>query len=438
MPSKYVDIENPKNRNFIFLLYFSIWFLLLLGGYSKENAIIFYYSIVSLVCGLVLRAFLQKNVVFLILFSYFLLYVLALKYPFIYNIPISVYSDFVAPVYIYNSTLSLFLFFIVFFWKVKIKPRENIFQIGYLKNNCIFWINYLLALFSMLRGKMGENILTSGGYGRDAEVVRSSLMEYFLVFFVIAFIFSNNDKYKIRWLLLLSTFFCLKNLLYGGRIEVVMMLIALLILHYQFKFGFKFYLISFFVAMYFFYVVGNIRENPMVILSNDIGEVLIPFNDNAEIVTLVSQEGDVNYSSSRIIGLTSIGIIQFGDRVYALFLFFLSIILPHSMLPELANLSTFKIDEYPVGGGGLISAYFFVFSGYIGVFLIAFFLANVFNKYSIKKHPTFTGIYVLFVLITTPRWFAYYPIHIFKLALYGAIFFEVVKKIDMFLRYNKK
>ena len=84
--------------------------------------------------------------------------------------------------------------------------------------------------------------------------------------------------------------------------------------------------------------------------------------------------------------------------------------------------------NYPCGGGGLISAFFYVFLGHIGVIFIGYVIAKILSI-GVRSKNTFKNLFFILAYTTMPRWFAYYPITLFKLALLGSIITYVLIKM---------
>ena len=90
---------------------------------------------------------------------------------------------------------------------------------------------FLITIF----GRSGNNIFDSGGYGSIGANVQNAgglaIFEYFLVLFPIAYIYSGQNKKKLRLLLIMAVIYSLKGLLLGGRIEALQMLLMIFILY---------------------------------------------------------------------------------------------------------------------------------------------------------------------------------------------------------------
>lgn len=398
-----------------------IFFLLVLYfiGYIPITGKILF--ILTLVCSLLLiyRAFCQKNKILFLVFIWFFLYIKVWYYAFFKNIAISMHFSFAENKYLYDFALIHFFFIVILFIHIVI-PFQQKNGLRTEDNKFLFIINYIITFILFLIGKQGENIFSSGGYGQG-EVQASSLNEYFIIFWFVSYFFSGKSKLKKNMLVALSILYCLKNLMFGGRIETAMMGLALIYLVYQYKLSMRTFLLLFILGAYIFAILGSIRQNPILLIEGEWTELFIPgWGESREKIELISsQEGDVFQASSRMIGMITEGIFSFSERIESLFYFLASIIIPYSMLPDIAVLASYKSDIYSVGGGGLISAYFYVIGSWMGVYFIALFLASLLSKLGLNRKNRFIQIYIFFLIATLPRWFAYNPISIFKLSLYG-------------------
>lgn len=422
---------NNKVKFLLTLIYTCLFIVLTTLGYSKVNGIILFVCMISINLLLIIRSYRQKNGLLLVFFLFISIYTYALKHVFIDNKQLSYYRDFNDISLVFNTALIFFFFLISLNTFIKIPKGLNQDIFHYKKNDIFFYVFYIIATIAMVYGKIGENIFSSGGYN-PGETQTSSLNEYFFIPYFLCIIFSNNEKSKISLIFLLGGIYAIKNLLLGGRIEVMMLVLCLFIWKFHYKFKPITIIATALVAFYFFNVIGNIRQNPGLLLSDTWYLVFIPESGVSDSNIIISQEGDVFYSTNRIISMVEKNIISTSERLFAFFYFILSIILPYSMLPDLANLPRYKIDEFGSGGGELIFTPFYVYMSYIGVILIAFYIAKILRSVSINNSFNFWNIYCVFVFITLPRWYAYSPITMFKLSLYGALICVVIVYLNKF------
>lgn len=421
-------MNNIEKSSFkIYLTTYSLLVLLAfyILGYSFLNGVLLYGSMLIHNIFLIYRAYKKKNILLLIVFLFMFLYTYVLGNYFIYGSQLSIYSAFNSEFYIYKTACVHFLFLIILQGTIKVRSLEGKYLIKFRNNGLFFYISFFVAIFLLLTGKSGNFITFGEGYGVN-EMSANSRTEYFLIPYFIAFLFSNNNKTKVYLLYVLCGFYIFINIMYGGRVEFVMVVICVIIFRFVNKLRIKQLVLYGLIFFYSLNILGNIRQDPYILKSNDWYNVIIPLkiNTNNKSDVVINNESDVFYATNRMISMADDGIISTEDRLNSLKYFFLSIFVPSSFLPDIAVLSTYKKDFYPVGGGGLVSGYFYVFSSFIGVILIAFFISKILSEIGNRQYllkDDFLSIYMLFILLTLPRWFAYSPITLFKLSFYGAI-----------------
>ncbi len=329
---------------------------------------------------------------------------------------------------LYNETLRVHLLFVlcVYFLFPDIKfPIYLKDRINGLNNNFFFYLTLLFMMFILLFGTSGQNIWSSGGYGKfDPENLGgTSIFEYFVVLVPLLFLFSTKNKFQryVFWMVIFL--YCFKSLGLGYRNQIIQVCLVCFCLLDNPRIKYRHIFLASIIPVYLLLIFGAIRQNPLVLLSNDINDILfLPFED---IFNALGNQSDVYYSTVRMYGFLDIGIIDDVQRYLAAFYNFFALFVPYSYLPELANLAAYKKDQYGAGGGGLISMYWFVFGGYFGVFTIAAYIAFIFRKL-ITSHNIFFIIYMILVLSTYLRWFAYNQISLFKICSYGVFFYLIL------------
>lgn len=263
--------------------------------------------------------------------------------------------------------------------------------------------------------------------GSDPEASMSSVYEYLLVFFYLLYLYSGNKKLRIIYLYILAFVYSLFVVMSGGRVAIIELFLLLLSINLRKYIKFRYLVILLIIGFWIMNVFENIRSNPTEFLKGNIWEILNPFVSNKEKYQM-SNAGDIVWASERIVLLTEDGILTLGDRLYSFFYFLLApfdFLLPES---DLANLATYRLDKYDTGGGVLGPVIIYIYSGFIGVFIIARFLAKCFNSHK-KLSGSFYSYYVVFLITSTPRWFGYYPTQIVKYSLICAIFVVIINKI---------
>lgn len=385
----------------------------------------------------------RRNPAFLLFFIFCLFYTLSLVPYYFYGLDVSPWKDFNQKDY-YDSVLRIHGCFLVtplLFNPKKYKDFKNALKVCRNPNAIGFIIFCVISFLVIILGQSGSTIFESGGYA-TGESSKSTLYEYFILFYLATYYYSDKKPYQKVLLVSLVLIYVYKSLLYGGRIEVVQLLLLcfyIFIIDYKIKIKPIRIIIGCMTFYYINMVFSGVRSNPLPLLEGNYAYYLNPFKaySNTDASYISSNEGDVIQSSVRLIGLIENGLLDIGTRVKALAGFLLSIILPSSMLPEEASLITYKKEIYNSGGGGLAAVYFYAFLSWLGPFMISAYLFFVFRLTFIYRSNYFK-LYCLMVFSTFPRWFAYNPIILFKLSLWivPIIFFSNL--IFSFLRKEIK
>jgi hypothetical protein len=284
----------------------------------------------------------------------------------------------------------------------------------------VFYFILSLMIFIIIFGRSGTSIFESGGYGSaDANIQLGggiAIFEYFLILLPLAYIYTNKGKLKLTILLAVAVFFCIKGLLFGGRIETLQCFLLIFILYID-KAELRLSKVIFIGIgpVIFFIVFGFIRSTPNINMAELTS--LLADNYKYSIYTLFGNHIDIYYSSTRLYGFVQEGVLTFQDRIYTFLLNILAIIVPYGKLPDIANLAAYKQSEYQAGGGGFISMFCYVFLSYPGVILAALTIGFVI-KAALEKPGMHMLLYVIMVLCTYPRWFGYSPNVIYKLSFY--------------------
>lgn len=389
---------------------------------SFFNSILFYYNVV--ICVNIYTIILyRRNPAFLLFFIFALFYTLSLIPYYYYNINVSAWKDFNDIKY-YNEALRIYGCFIVtplFFNIKKYINFERIFKTPTNPSAIGFYTFSIVCLIVTIFGQTGDNIFLAGGYA-TSESSKSVIYEYFILFYLTTYYYSNRKRIQLIIIFFLASFYIFKSLMFGGRIEVIQLLLLnlyILILDFNFKINALKITIGCLLFYYLNLVIGGIRSNPYLLLEGDFAVYLNPFKSilDSNVNYISSNEGDVFQSSVRLLGLMDSGLLDFFMRIKAFLGFIFSVMVPSSWLSEEASLITYKKDIYGSGGGGLVAVYFYVFLGWFGPFIISAYLFWIYKLTSIYK-THYLKLYGLMLFSTFPRWFAYNPLILFKLCFF--------------------
>ena len=418
---------------------FPLTLLLLLCLYSLEVIDIFYISW-GLLLTQIIYAFNYSSfrpLVFLILFG--LTYNLAIHLHIIYpDFPLTLgYLDFNYDIYHYKTLILVAVFWCVMFLFLPFKNVDNIiiadnFKV---KNNFnLFFFFLIILLIIALFGRTGSSIFSSFGYGSSNYKVQNlfglSIFEYYIMFFPLCYYYSGKIKSRLRLLNLLTVYYIFKSVSFGGRIEVLQLMFMLYIIIFDEKrIGSKklgLIIFTFILLLIGFGIFRSDSNQSFYFLISFVSENL---NDSIKSISylLFAHQIDVIYSSSRLIGLVQEGYISNWDRLVLYFGNLAAIITPYKFLPSDTNMSIIEKEQFSSGGGGLIASYYYVKSSIVGVIFIASYIGFNLRIYLKSKSNNLHLLYVIMLLSTFPRWYAYNPIVIFKMCFYPVIILLIIK-----------
>lgn len=413
---------------------------------QEDIRYLFYYS--CLICSAMVVKSLNYIpnflvTIFMALYTYFMYTYFVLDIPYTYR----PYFD--LPEYQEEVLLIYSLFFLTLFLVLKRYPNPaDISKSIHITSSPVrFWVSIAIILLITILSKSGDNMLDAGSYGAanklrvlETEEAGFNLFEYVIVFMPIAFKFSDSLTKRII-LIMVSLFFCMKGLVYGGRIEVIQVLSMLMFLFFISYLNRHQLLVVIGIigGIYLTMLFGKLRNDPLLLGTNDWGAFFNVFDTNS--VIYYSHHGDVFYASARVVGMVKEGIIDFETRVLSLATFIGRLFIPVKYLPDYSDLSSYLGKYYSTGGGGFIGAFFYAWLSYPGVIFIGLIVGKLMNAVQKKGLSEYQAIILLVFLSTFPRWVAYYPINMFKMCLYSLIIYLAFNigdlKISLKLTENK-
>jgi hypothetical protein len=376
----------------------------------------------------------QSKSLFVLLLFIFSYYMKIKEYLFD-NIQIFNPSSFDEKIYTFRSIFLYEVFFLIFFLFLDIKNFTS-FNLRFSqckKNSLIFFICIIISLLITILAKNGTNLFSSNnsiGYGEN-EINATGIIEYNVFFFLIAYLFMPKNKFYFIILLFSILFYCIKNILLGGRIETFQVFLVFLFLRLENKINWFFLLFIIFIFYYLSKLYESVRLNPLELFYTPLNEILLgPFYQKKDVS--ITNQGEIFSATNRLFSLVDVGVLDLKMRILSFFSFLLSIIVPYSFLPDYAVLSKFLSDKYFTLGGSLIPGYLYVWFGFLGLLISSFLLSYLFNYFanSMNKYHNF---YALLFFATTPRWFAYNPLSLIKLNFYGLIIFFLFIQLNKYL-----
>lgn len=341
----------------------------------------------------------------------------------------------------YNNTEwyhTLFLLCIALFFPL-IKERHY-FKEKFLpeKSVLFYWITLMFMAYIAVFGVSGGNIFQVGGYGKGSVegAGGTAIFEYFLVLIPLIYFFAGRDKPLRTLASIIIIFFAIKGLALGYRNNVLQLGLMVFAMIDNPRVKYWHIMLLSLIPLYFFLIFGAIRINPLILFSDNIIDVLMePINNFG--FNLLGNQNDIFYASVRLYGFLEEGIISGSDRVVASLSNFLAIVVPYSYLPEIANLAAYKQKTYGSGGGALISMYWYLFAGIPGVIFIGSYIGFIVKKFTTSTNKYFL-LYFLLVMSTYPRWFGYNQISLFKISVYGVLYFIFLNLISKIIKLSNK
>ncbi|TWJ26354.1 hypothetical protein [Geobacter argillaceus] len=385
--------------------------------------------------------FLYKNVqpVF-IYYIFHLSYVVMLIPYFLFDIPITPHSEFQIAKYM-DSTLLVhgaFVFTLYFFSDLN-APKQLVVIAEHLpsrKDTAVF----LFLAGAMLAIIVSMQIGSVNIYSIDAAQAwdayndnisaSSGAPEYFLVFFVTAFIFAKSYRLK----LILTIIFCIfiySGFTRGMRVSLLMPILLYFALFLDGKFRTRYIFIMAIVGMVLVQAAGFLRDGKRAAM-----ELFSLFSGTA----LLTNQGEVFYTTNIIVSALIDGVCGMKERMFSLFAALLQTILPPRIgLGSIGKpaLYVWDLTGREAGGGGLISGFFYFWLDYFGVVLIAFFIAILTNKV-INKPTSLLSLYIICLYSFYPRWLAYDPVNfMFRMPLYAICLYLLLKQFQMTMKLVK-
>ncbi|MBB5622326.1 hypothetical protein HDE69_003401 [Pedobacter cryoconitis] len=382
-----------------------------------------------LVAGIITNIFIiwefRKVQPALIMAVFFLSYVMYLLPYYFNDYLISAHSKYYIKE-LYDKTLGihvLFLLSLYFFLSGKFNEKQLLIKdlIKPRENTIIFGLLYLAMLGILLTVK-GESVLTTDSYATYIENLekQGGSLEYFYILFICAYYFTTSKKLR-NLLLLLVAYYVYTTVTKGYRIQLVQVIFLTFVLFFDGKFRSKYVMLLSFFGFILSEIIGVMKNVGSVSF-----EEFMKLYDNASGIIITNQT-DVFYTSVVFVGIIRDGIMSFPIRVWSAVGFFWNCLVPSSFVWTEARIPQFASKYTSLGGGGLLSVYFYVWFGYLGSIGIGALLAKLFNKIYSSDKKTVFKITGLMILCTFPRWFAYDPANfLIRLPLYLLILYSIL------------
>lgn len=276
------------------------------------------------------------------------------------------------------------------------------------ENPLLYW-GFLLTIL----GLTGLSINSTGTILSNsyAEVSgdRYAFIDYAIVFCLLCFVYSKTP-FKQNLLVAVCAIYVCVSLLYGLRLRSIQMMLMIFLLFYEDKFSPKSVKVITFVGLFFLQAFERFRSG-------------IEFSSFYELLgiengVMSANQGGVFLNANMFIGLTLDGFIDAETRLKTFLGNFISIFkFTSSVAPEY-SLPAYTKTFFDVPGGGLISGYMYVWGGAFGLISLGLFITFLYLKaFSSTLNQMFL-VYSVIAITTIPRWFAYNPIHFWKMGFW--------------------
>lgn len=305
---------------------------------------------------------------------------------------------------------------------------------GYKKNS---YITIALLVMLLLICVFGFARPDSLGAERGSS---STLYEYSIILFILAFYFSGKKKWLTNLILIILALYVIQDIAYGGRITAVQLMLVAFFFVFNERVKTSTLLIVALFMLVFFLAFGGVRtqiwENGLVALFESLREIID-----------TGLAWDTAYSAWH----TSITFIQFNslisssDHMYYLSQWLLSLLLGGSSVTD-SNIASVTHLYFAHSYGGILPIYLAFYFGIPGVISIAL-IVNVFvsfvNRFCMNLQSA-SGVGesafclgMLYFAITVPRWYLYSPSPLIR----GLVLMLIISLFTFFideLLVNKK
>ena len=413
--------------------YIIFFMLVALAAYVFDIFCVLVFSGAFSILGVLYKV--RKFPPLFLMFIFFSMYLMPVLKYFESGVIFSAYSDFFQEKYVYKVYLMNVLFIgILGVGLNNISSKDFFVDI---KANSFIFYSMLLICFLGVLSSLGSGL---GAMGYE-ELMRGKtpLYEYLLIPFAISMIYRQHSLLHNVLLVIFIALYSIVALSKGGRVEIIQIVIVYFLLNtlilskYSWKTIISLTIIGY-IGLEFW---GLYRFSYDLAFGDLINQFSSEIFSSIHVPVEVSHHGDVNYASMRIIGLKDEGYVHVFNGLLSGLLYPFSMILPAHFLPLEYDMARYKTGLFPVGGGGLMPAYFYAWFGWLGVIGSATALFLLINRFISSKN-SYCVFYVILVLSTFPRWYSYTPIGLVKFCAIGVLGLLIVERVANKIKYQKK
>jgi hypothetical protein len=260
---------------------------------------------------------------------------------------------------------------------------------------------------------------------RFVTEIRYGFIDYAIIFIFFSYYFSNK-KYD-NLIILVAFVYMLICIIYGYRLRMTQM--GLLVFFLFFEDKVKPWLLALLTVMLFWglKIVGILRG----IDKNVSVDSILGLKNGV----IVSNQGGVFLNANMYIGLVEDGLISGSERITTFLGNFLAIFYSQSALPDKYNVSRLAENYFSIPGGGLISGYIYLWGGLLLAIPVGLLIGYLYSRLlRDAKSSIYFLAYMIVIVATFPRWFAYDPIHFFKMGFYSVVVLASFIFLDKLMR----
>lgn len=281
------------------------------------------------------------------------------------------------------------------------------------------------------------------GYQRpqegDLRGFESPIYEYSIILFIIGYYFAGKKKLWQVAITIILSLFITQNVMYGGRITALQLLLLVFFL-FLFNGINKKNLLAYLGAALFggigLMILGDLRYADSLNFNVIFSSIKNVFQHFFTLDTAYS----AYYTSISFVKTMDITTVMKRIQLFGKFL--LSMIFGGSKIAN-SNLPVYTRQYFEHYYGGFLPHYSFFYLGYAGVILVALYLNLILNKFLNKENQKspivkFLGLYVT---CTVPRWYLYSPSNLIRgvlLVIVCGYIFLIADKIINKYKNNKK
>lgn len=303
--------------------------------------------------------------------------------------------------YIYGLSIRVLMLFVFIVTLFSDAPNRLSLQMRYKGNDLIY---YFLIFVLLLVGLFGVN----RNIGLSYKVNTTPIYEYSTILFLFAYYSTGNNKRKKIVISLILFLFALQDFYLGGRITALQLMLIFILCMLDDMLTSKKIIIGAIFGIVLNSAVAiyrlNYSLNQVSIINIAKGLIKNKFVFDTATYSY--------YASATHIASIEYANAYFSVRLKSLFEFVKAIFIGSNN--PISNVTQFISDNYFLNiGGGLFPSHFYFWLGWVGVIFSAIILVVFLNKL-MKSNSDYSLLSLAIIVITSPRWFLYSPLVLFR------------------------